>query len=657
MSNQKLMRLTMMKTTGITLQLTVIHFQVLRPSFCLFSWMVITTCFSQKTMEKILTAMNMICNMQKAAVETSDYVKNSMADPRKSKFVASLPDRTLNQSVCLQQGEKWRVDPYFQQPIYRIDNSDYWSGDIVCLSDKDPLKHRYLVQSFHTVGKAIIARGHQLTLFKDGTRDILCIEIACRDIPINRLQSIDTRFIQKYQDCNIYSLHQGSVVTLYACHASLLFGTHRLKRKVPGQNKFYQVKVAPIILFSYDTSGNRSKQFNPYESWSMKFAALSFSDRQSIENIHFLSAIPKKYGASGVSLLPGIVDNLVQLENGIVTYSCEENMDVLVVAPLLWIEADTPCHSQLCGLYAPGTLYPCRKCYVLLKRGENNFDDLSYYLRSNLERTRDHYVLANSGPRSQVRMPPLPTLGDNLVADDLSFKDCSSGDLLWLKAFDPSKDTPVEILHTILLGTAKYLVDCLVKVLLKGKTNIFDKLNRILIDYKNSTKLSRKFAQILNHCGSFLGRDYKVLVQILPNILVTYFAECTSTQPIILSFCALGPLCSLVFVRQVTYGFEQYIGDVDSAVKHLLTKLHEFDIKNLRPGFLIQLPKVHNLLHLPQDIRRFETALNFETEKGEQFNKHIRESLFHTNRTNTSRDIALRFGRKAVLQHVMDGGS
>lgn len=67
---------------------------------------------------------------------------------------------------------------------------------------------------------------------------------------------------------------------------------HRLKRKVvhKGGNalnndvqQYYKVNVAPLIMFfTDDTSGNRSKQYNAYESWSMKRGALSLEERSTL---------------------------------------------------------------------------------------------------------------------------------------------------------------------------------------------------------------------------------------------------------------------------------------------------------------------------------------------------------------------------------------
>ncbi|KAL0077456.1 hypothetical protein J3Q64DRAFT_1628563, partial [Phycomyces blakesleeanus] len=230
--------------------------------------------------------------------------------------------------------------------------------------------------------------------------------------------------------------------------------------------------------------------------------------------------------------------------------------------------------------------------------------------------------------------------------------------LLELQSFDPSTDTPVEVLHNILLGVAKYLVNDLVKVVLKKNPNQMARLSKALKDYENSQGMSRKFTRELRHCGSFLGRDYKVLLQILPAILVTEFANDSILSLITPSFVRLGRICSLVFVRAVRYDYNMYIDEVEKAVTSLIQELHYYDITCEIEGHnpYSSKPKVHLLTHLPDDLRRFGTALHYETEKGEQFNKHIREHLMHTNRLNTSRDVCLKFAKQSAMRHIIDGG-
>ncbi|KAL0087988.1 hypothetical protein F4703DRAFT_1717061, partial [Phycomyces blakesleeanus] len=74
-------------------------------------------------------------------------------------------------------------------------------------------------------------------------------------------------------------------------------------------------------------------------------------------------------------------------------------------------------------------------------------------------------------------------------------------------------------------------------------------------------------------------------------------------------------------------------------------------------AFYMFKPKVHLLTHLPEDLRRFGSALNYETEKGEQFNKYICKHLFHTNCMNTLKDICLKFSKQYMTRHIIDGGS
>lgn len=67
-------------------------------------------------------------------------------------------------------------------------------------------------------------------------------------------------------------------------------------------------------------------------------------------------------------------------------------------------------------------------------------------------------------------------------------------------------------------------------------------------------------------------------------------------------------------------------------------------------------PKLHMLYHLQEDLDRFGTAMHFDTEKGEQFNKFIREHVQHTNRQCPSLDVLKLFGQQFMFRHIVDGG-
>ncbi|KAI9011873.1 hypothetical protein CLU79DRAFT_890973 [Phycomyces nitens] len=171
---------------------------------------------------------------------------------------------------------------------------------------------------------------------------------------------------------------------------------------------------------------------------------------------------------------------------------------------------------------------------------------------------------------------------------------------------------------------------------------------------------SRNFRKQLRHVGSFLGRGFKQLMQVLPGLIAEEFTDPAVDKDLLLlneALIALGRLWSLVFVRQVEGCFNQYVEAIKKTVEDLTVKLFNFDITTDNHTPFSTRPKIHYLHHLHEDIHRFGCALHFETEKGEMFNKFIREQLFHTNKHNPSRDVAVRFSKQQVLKHIVDGGS
>ncbi|KAI8136692.1 hypothetical protein BJV82DRAFT_547949, partial [Fennellomyces sp. T-0311] len=74
-----------------------------------------------------------------------------------------------------------------------------------------------------------------------------------------------------------------------------------------GGKRLKKVRVIPLNLFSDDTSGNTSKKWNKFDSWSMVPAALPLAERNKRENT-FLLCVHNRLSA--IDMLADIVDDL-----------------------------------------------------------------------------------------------------------------------------------------------------------------------------------------------------------------------------------------------------------------------------------------------------------------------------------------------------------
>ena len=121
------------------------------------------------------------------------------------------------------------------------------------------------------------------------------------------------------------------------------------------------VVVIPIILFTDDSSGNKSKKWNKFDSWSFTVASLPKEDITKLDNINFICCSNQ---VSAIDMIPEIARQLKCLEKGFIAYDSYLKLEVLVVSPLLCIIADNPRHSELLNHLGGKALKYCRMCTV-----------------------------------------------------------------------------------------------------------------------------------------------------------------------------------------------------------------------------------------------------------------------------------------------------
>ena len=78
------------------------------------------------------------------------------------------------------------------------------------------------------------------------------------------------------------------------------------------------VVMVPITLFTDDTSGNKSKQWNKFDSWNFRLEGFSKKENGNLQNIHFICASNK---VPVLDMAVPLVQEFTALENeGIMVY-------------------------------------------------------------------------------------------------------------------------------------------------------------------------------------------------------------------------------------------------------------------------------------------------------------------------------------------------
>ncbi|OAD69439.1 C2H2-type zinc finger transcription factor [Phycomyces blakesleeanus NRRL 1555(-)] len=517
---------------------------------------------SRRIIRKILFTMNLVFKLQKEAINT------------KVPFTLPRLDALLNF-----QKRKKSIMPVFKSKIVKFDLSDSTQMEVCFNLSSEHLK---LLAANPKTSKKIFSLPDQTPDQAHG--DIVKLKAdqnnVCFLIEFFHTMKNSYMFCHGY---NVWSSETGKFGIEITCSDIPI---ERLDCVLPTPSSSLCYSVSPTTVSSLIPLHSSLLEIPHFmrrrvseEHWMIHLELRLYN--QTHMNV---GGIRKKKGVTGASMLPTIVKD---------------------------IEADMPYHSMLCDILGPTSLYPCRICYVELRRKVENLKDEDYYTKRHKNRTKQHYIAAASSLDKLIVIPDIPLIDDKHMAEFLRFKNTSTQILLDLQSFDPSQDTPVEILHVILLGIAEYLVNDLVNSVLIKKDEL-RQLTGYLKDYEQSKGISQKFTRLLN--------GYNLAIE---------------------------------------SGLETYIHEVDTAVKGLIKQLLVYykncELNGYNP-YTSKL-KAHLLTHLLDNIRRFGTPLHFETEKNKQFNKHIREHLFHINKLNTSKNIGLKLSRGKDVKTYIDNNA
>ncbi|KAJ7207635.1 hypothetical protein GGX14DRAFT_366081, partial [Mycena pura] len=250
-----------------------------------------------------------------------------------------------------------------------------------------------------------------------------------------------------------------------------------------------------VGFFCDDVSGNRSKSWNKHINGYITHRNLPRKLLSQEFHMHFVSTSPHASPAEQFQEFKNVVE-ATQLDP--VRIQDENKKTTLFCLACNITPSDNPMQSEICGHIGGGGNHFCRKCHVGGSKKEKATPEGYHALfEPGDPRTKEH-TLAELEKQVKLACAGAPKPVENLqkatgVKDpytqhwikfilarfqDLRLEDperdesdikaelvrwtqahstklCSP--FLNLKGFEPSRDTPAELLHTILLGVVKYI--------------------------------------------------------------------------------------------------------------------------------------------------------------------------------------------------------
>ncbi|KAF7352112.1 hypothetical protein MVEN_01174200 [Mycena venus] len=451
-------------------------------------------------------------------------------------------------------------------------------------------------------------------------------------------------------------------------------------RMVANGDPFYTILVD---YFSDDVSGNRSKAWNKHWNAYMTNRSLPRELLQHEFYIHFIStsqhaSVPEQFKEFQKQIKKTETDPIRAPDNtsstGSSCYRIIVNTD----------PSDNPMQAEICSCMGAAANHPCRKCKVGGSQVDKATNEgyhamfLSVEPRSKsgiFDVVQQQIKLACEGNETALKKSYTATgikdkYTEHWINDILSqFKkavdngkskaqatnelkqwtkdhaDVIYSPFLTTDSFDPARDTPIELLHTVLLGVLKYLWHTTHTSWTPDQKKLFE----LRLQTTNTSSLSIegiRAGYIVQYANSLIGRQFKVLLQsavfhIFDLVDKTHFR----------AWKAIGDMAALLWVPEID-NMETYCADLHIVIGNFLDSFAEID-----PSKMIAKVKTHLLTHAPSDVRLFGPLLGAITEAFESFNAVFRGASILSNHRAPSRDIAIQLSALEGVKHRAAGGS
>ncbi|KAI8458443.1 hypothetical protein BY996DRAFT_6430227 [Phakopsora pachyrhizi] len=322
--------------------------------------------------------------------------------------------------------------------------------------------------------------------------------------------------------------------------------------------------------------------------------------------------------ATALELAAPVVEELNILStSGFFTFDYSLQEDVLVFPVILMFLGDSPMHAEINSTLHPN-VKPNLRSWIDTKK---NAYHTWYLVQRGAPKTQVQSCISEFGVKYVLNLTIIHTIKekqDTKVTYNIRRLQDDSIEKLFnpfyeLKGFDGHKDTPVEVLHVILLGIVKYLYCDLISGLTVGKKEeLVAQFQSFEISNLNIPSIKAKY--LVQHYSSLVGKDFKIIIQAAP------FPKFHILLHLSQSVAHFGPASLFA-----TEKFESYNG-VDiansfmsfSAIRYCLSGgncISETNVSIVSPSYqvknlLLKNPTIQNLLGLDSYIFKVKPRLD-----------------------------------------------
>ncbi|KAJ7448584.1 hypothetical protein FB451DRAFT_1053799 [Mycena latifolia] len=438
-----------------------------------------------------------------------------------------------------------------------------------------------------------------------------------------------------------------------------------------------------VDLFFDDVSGNRSKSWNKHNNCYATHRNLPRHILQQEFHTHFVTTSPH---ASPSEQFEGIKDQIESTHREpVVVYDQDTQQEAAFRLFINTGPSDNPMASEMTGHIGSKGNYFCRKCKVggcsLHKETDDGFNNMftegeprtaeetlqelhkqielaclgvaqavkdiqtntgvkdaytSYWIEDLIRRSRE----LKKGDPNLDSAEIVKELMDWVAANESKIYN----PFLSMKGFDAAKDTPIEILHTILLGIVKYAWH--------RTHSAWNPANKAIYTHRlqasNTLGLSIpaiRAGYIMQFANSLIGRQFKQVTQTCVFQMYDLVDELQYS-----AWKAMGELLPLLWYPEIDI-LDQYLVDVETATSNVLDIFAMID-----PTKIITKNKLHIMTHTKTDILRHGPLVGVATEGFEGYNGVFRFCSIFSNHLAPSRDIAHQLAKQEGLKHRLTGG-